>query len=260
LSFVDAHIHLADAGYAGRAEEAIEDAIQHNIAYLLSNATHYESSIQTINLAKRYPGRVLAAVGIHPSTVTRPGDLHLEDFPTMVEENAEHVNAIGEIGLDGKYSREEHIKTQQNEVFRFFLTLAEQRRLPVVIHSRQAVAETLETLADFHLPRILFHWYDGPIENLPLFKERGYFISIGPALLYSRRINEIAAAADLSMVLTETDGPVAYRSLFGHQLTKPSFVIEVVRKLAEVKAMNTKTVREIIFSNFQRFIVDTGGG
>jgi TatD DNase family protein len=250
LSFVDAHLHLADPGYAGKVEEVVENANQNNVTHLLSNATDYSSSLQTINLAKRYPRRILAAVGVHPFTMTRTDDLHLDEFETLVEENAEWISAIGEIGLDGKYSQDESVRTRQRENFRFFLDLAERRGLPVVVHSRQAVLETLDTLGDFHIPRILLHWYDGPIENLRLFKERGFMISIGPALLYSRVVSEIARAADLSIVLSETDGPVSYRGPFADRLTQPSFVVEVVRKLSEIKGIGLDAVRSTIFSNF----------
>jgi TatD DNase family protein len=256
LTYVDAHIHLADVGYTGKVEQVIEDAAQHNVSNLLSNAVDYETSLQTISLAKRNPGRVLAAIGVHPSTITfRPTDNpHLEKFETTIEENSDYVKAIGEIGLDGKYTQNDETRARQREVFRFFLQLAEKRDLPVVVHSRQAVEETLETLAEFHLRRVLLHWYDGPTEHLRAFKDRGYFISVGPALLYSRKISEIARIAELNMILTETDGPVNYRGLFQDRLTQPSFVIEVVRRLAEIKSTSSESIRNAIFLQFQRFI------
>jgi len=253
LSFVDAHIHLADPGYAGKVEEVVENAKRHNVSRMLSNATDYETSLATINLAKQYPDQVLAAVGVHPFTATKTEPLHLDKFSALLDANAAWVRAIGEIGLDGKYTQDEEVKNRQQEVFRFFLNLAEKRNLPVVVHSRQAIAETLDTLAEFEIPKILFHWYDGPIENLQLFQERGNWVSVGPAVLYSRRISEIARVADLNLVLSETDGPVSYRSLFGDELTKPSFVVEVVRKIAKLKGLNSESVRNQILSNFQRF-------
>jgi TatD DNase family protein len=260
LSYVDAHIHLADAGYAGKVEELIADSAQHNVSMLLSNAVDYETSIQTIQLAKQYPGRVLAAVGVHPSTVTfEPNrNLQLEKFEQTIKQDAEYISAIGEIGLDGKYTQDRSLKRQQLETFRFFLRLAERQKLPVVVHSRQAVEETLKTLAEFNLRQVLLHWYDGPPEKLLPLKNQGYFISIGPALLYSRRISEIARTTDLSMILTETDGPVPYRGLFESQLTKPSFVIEVVRKLSEVKSVNPESARDSIHLQFQRYISHNG--
>jgi TatD DNase family protein len=254
MGYVDAHIHLADPGYAGKVEEIVQDAVQHNVSQMLSNATDYESSLETIRLARQFPHRILAAVGIHPLTVLQSENLHLEGFWKMSDENSEWITAIGEIGLDGKYSREEHAKARQNEIFRSLLGLAERKNMPVVVHSRQAVPEVIASLADFRLRRVLLHWYDGPIENLPLFKERGYLISFGPAVLYSRRITEIVRAVDSDLILTETDGPVQYRGLFEDQLTKPWFVVQVVQKLAEIRGVTPDTMRSTILSNMQRLL------
>ncbi len=252
MSFVDAHIHLADPGYAGKVEEVVENANRHNVSKMLSNATDYETSLATVDLAKQYPSKVLAAVGVHPYTATKTESFHLDKFAALLDENRDCVRAIGEIGLDGKYTQDERIKNRQQEIFRFFLKLAEERNLPAVVHSRQAVTETLNTLADFKALKSLFHWYDGPIENLQLFKERGYWISISPAILYSRRISEIARAADLTIMLSETDGPVSYRGLFGDELTQPSLVVAVVQKIAEIKGLKLELVRDQILSNFQK--------
>ncbi len=237
----------------GKLEGVLENANKHNVSCMLSNATDYETSLATISLAKQHQSKVLAAIGVHPSIATKTDSFHLDKFAALLDENRDWVTAIGEIGLDGKYTQDERIKNRQQEIFRFFLSIAEERKLPAVVHSRQAVSETLATLADFKVLKILFHWYDGPIENLHLFKERGYWISIGPAVLYSRRISEIARAADLSILLTETDGPVRYRGLFGDELTQPSFVVAVVEKIAELKGLNPELVRNQILANFQKF-------
>lgn len=259
MSYVDAHIHLADERYSGKVEQVIQDATERDVSKMLSNAVDYETSLQTIQLAKQYPGRVLAAIGVHPSTVIfKPtNNLHLEEFEGMIQENSGYVRAIGEIGLDGKYIQNDEGRARQLQVFRYFLQLAEKFNLPVVVHSRQAVEETLNTLTEFHLRKVLMHWYDGPMENLRAMSDRGYLISIGPALLYSRKITEIARTAELNMILTETDGPVSYRGLFQDQLTQPSFVIQVVRKLAEIKSIGLESIRDAALLNFQRFISST---
>ena len=254
MSFVDAHIHLAEQGYAGKIVEILEDVRTNDISCVLSNATDYQTSLETIALAKRYEGTVLAAVGVHPSAATKDDDPHLEKFSALVDENKNWIKAIGEIGLDGKYAISDRVKTKQRDIFRFFLSLAEERKLPVVVHSRQAPAEVLKALADYRIPRVLLHWYDGPLENIPLFKKLGYLISIGPVLFYSARIEEIARVAEPNMLLTETDGPVTYRGPFAGQLTKPSFVIQVVHKLAELKGATSNEMRDVVFANLQRFL------
>jgi len=253
LSYVDAHLHLTDPAYAERIESVIEDAARNKVTRLLANAVDYETSVQTISLAKQYETTVLAAIGLHPWTVVSQSAFDLAKFERLLDENRAYVKAIGEIGLDGKYTQDKEKRNRQKEVFQFFLRLAEKRGLPAVVHSRLAVDEVLDELSRFNLPRVLLHWYDGPIEKLKLI-DRGYLISIGPSLLYSRRIVEIARNADLSTVLTQTDGPVNYRGPFEGKMTQPSFVIDVVRKLAEIRSEEIKKVRDAVWNNFQRLI------
>lgn len=254
MSYVDAHLHLADPGFVGRTDQVIDDATKSMVMRLLSNSVDYETSIQTIALAKRYSPRVFAAIGVHPSTVTNTRDQRLDEFRQLIEENVGYVAAIGEVGLDGKYTQDEQVRKRQLEVFRFFLSLAERRGLPVVVHSRLAVDEVLGTLQDFHLPKVLLHWYDGPLDKLEVIRERGYLISIGPAVFYSRVISQVAAKVALDMILSETDGPVKYRGPFEGRLTQPSFVVEVVRKVAEIKGLHIDAVREAVWSNFRKLI------
>ena len=255
MSYVDAHLHLADPDYSVEVESVVENAVENGIAHLLANGMDYESSIRTVNLAKQYSDRVIAAVGVHPWTVTNANEpLDLSVFERLIEENRQHVRAIGEIGLDGKYSQDDTKKRRQQEVFQSLLALAEQHRLPVVIHSRLAIDEVFTTLPSFKLPKILLHWYSGPLEYLNRIKDQGYLISVGPSILYSKHSAEIALNADLSTILTETDGPVRYYGPFKGKPTRPSFVIDVVRRLAETKNRSAKEVRETIWSNFRSFL------
>jgi TatD DNase family protein len=117
-----------------------------------------------------------------------------------------------------------------------------------------AVDEVLGTLQDFHLPKVLLHWYDGPLDKLEVIRERGYLISIGPAVFYSRAISQVAANVGLDMILSETDCPVKYRGPFEGQLTQPSFIVEVVRKVAEIKGLHIDAVREAVWNNFRKLI------
>jgi len=178
----------------------------------------------------------------------------LSAFEQLIEDNEKQVRAIGEIGLDGHYAQNDAKRQQQKEIFLFFLTLAERRKLPVVIHSRLAINEILGVLPSFRLVGVLLHWYSGPSDNLRLIKDRGYLISIGPSILYSKRVAEVAREADLSIILTETDGPVSYFGPFKDKPTRPSFVIPVVERLSEMKNKSVKLTREIIWNSFHSFI------
>jgi TatD DNase family protein len=254
LSYVDAHLHLADPGFNGQVELVLEDAIANGIAYLLSNGMDYESSLTTINLSKQY-NKVIAAVGVHPWTATNANTpLRLNEFERLVEENRKQVKAIGEIGLDGQYPQDDAKRERQREIFRFFLSIAEHQGLPVVVHSRRAIDEILATLPSFKLVKVLLHWYSGPSEHLNVIKDRGYLISVGPSILYSKRTAEIARQADISIILTETDGPVNFYGPFKGKPTRPSFVIDVVKKLSEMKNKSIEETRDTVWSNFRSLI------
>jgi len=255
LSYVDAHIHLTDPGYAGMVEKVVEEATAGGVTCLLSNGMDYESSARTLALAERYAGKVLAAVGIHPWTVTNANEpLDLKLFEEFVLSNRERITAIGEIGLDGQYTQDVDKKSKQHETFQHCLGLADRCKLPVMIHSRLAIDDVLNLLPNYSLTKVVLHWYSGPTEHLQLIRDRGYFITVGPSLLYSKRTQEIARTADLSIILTETDGPVNYYGPFKGKPTRPNFVIDVVNKLAEIKNENIDRVRDKVWKNFQTVI------
>jgi len=255
LNYIDAHLHLADSGYSGLIQEVMDDAAKNGVHYLLSNGMDYDSSVKTLALADQYKNRVLAAVGLHPWTVTNTnGKLTLDIFEQLVEENRKKITAIGEIGLDGQYSQDEAQKLRQREVFQFFLRLAERCKLPVIVHSRLAIDEVLNMLPSFTLPKVVLHWYSGPAEYLQKFMDQGYLITIGPSILYAKRTVEIARQADLTTILTETDGPVNYFGPFKGKPTRPAFVIDVVKKIAEIKNENIDRIRNRVWDNFQPLI------
>jgi TatD DNase family protein len=255
LSYVDAHLHLADAAYAGTVETVLENAAANDVKYLLSNGMDYDSSVKTLALAERYKGKVLAAGGIHPWTAAGSNtQLDLEIFEKLVGQNRDQVTAIGEIGLDGQYSKDEEKRLKQREVFLFFLRLAERCKLPAIVHSRLAVDEVLSILPSYAIPKVVLHRYSGSAEHLQSLRDRGYLITVGPSILYSKRTHEIARRADPSMLLTETDGPVTYFGPFKGKTTYPAFVIDVVKKLAELKKENIDHVRSAVWNNFQSFI------
>ena len=254
MSYVDAHVHLADSGYHDDLESILRGEANEIVRNLLSNGTDYETSVKTISISRQHEGRVFAAIGIHPWTIVQNIQQPVEKFEELIEADKSHVSAIGEIGLDGQYTQDEDKKSHQLEIFKFFLHLAERKKLPVVVHSRLAVEEMLEILPSFNLTRVLMHWYSGTTEKLRIIKDRGYLISIGPSVTYTKRIAEIARTADLATILTETDGPVPYHGPFEGRRTEPFFVVDVVQKLSEIRNEGSDTVRDAVRRNFLRFI------
>lgn len=251
MKLIDAHIHLSDPEYAGHIDEIMADAKTTGIAALVSNASDYQTSIESLQLAQKYPEIVYVALGIHPWNVNVLKENELEDTLNLISKKAcdRSVVAIGEIGLDCKY---EATWEKQLIVFDKMLRLAEKLGLPVVVHSRGTAEFIVETLPSYNLKHVLLHWFSHPLSALYEAIDHDYYITEGPPVVYSNGIREVVAKVPLTNLLTETDGPVLFRKApFNSQMTKPSFVNIVVDTIAEIKKMQPQEVADQIIKNFE---------
>ena len=257
MKFVDAHIHLSDPEYSSILDKVIEDAKKSNVVALVSNSMDLETSKRSLQLAKKYPGLVFAAVGIHPWNIQRLNEneleMTIEFIRNLDEESRRYVVAIGEIGLDSTYTMKEEMQRFQRQVFREMLCLAENSSLPVIIHSRGTASEIAEILTSYNLKKVLFHWFSTPRELLPKLIERGYYITEGPPVLYSKRIRENVKIAPIENLLTETDGPVRFWGPFKGKITTPAFIPIVVEEIAKLKGMKPAEAAMQIYKNFLNF-------
>jgi TatD DNase family protein len=253
MKLVDAHIHLSDSEYTGQTDELIADAKAAGVVSLVSNAMDLATSVEALKLAEKYPDIVHVALGIHPWNVNVLKENELEDTLKLITEQtqAKRVAAIGEIGLDCKY---EAIWEKQLAVFDKMLRLAEKLELPVIIHSRGTSAFIVDMLPSYSLKRVLLHWFSHPMTALHKAIQHGYYITEGPPVAYSSGIREVVTNTPLTNLLTETDGPVLFRKApFNGQMTKPSFIREVVHAIAEVKQVKAEDVANQIIRNFESF-------
>ena len=240
MKLIDAHVHLSDAEYAGHIDELIADAKNAGVTALVTNSMDLKTCQSDLTLAEKYPQLVYAALGIHPWNVNVLKDNELEETIDLIQKNKHAVKAIGEIGLDSKY---ETVWEKQMMVFDKMLHLAETLDLPVIIHSRGSTDKVIDLLPSYRVRRVLLHWFSYPLSTLDKAVERGYFITEGPPAVYSSGTREIIEKAPLTHLLTETDGPVTYyKRPFKGQLTKPSFIRNVVEAVAEIKKMQVEDV------------------
>jgi len=251
MKLIDAHVHLSDAEYAGHIDELIADAKHSGVVALVTNSMDLKTCQNDIRLSEKYPNLVYPALGIHPWNVNVIGESELQETVDFIQKQKGFVKAIGEIGLDCKY---ETVWEKQTMVFDKMLHLAEELELPVIIHSRGTTDVIVEILASYKLKRVLLHWFSHPMSALTKALDKGYFITEGPPATYSNGIREVVEKTSLTNLLTETDGPVTYwKQPFNGQLTKPSFILNVVSAVAEIKKMRTEEVAEQIIKNFEVF-------
>ena len=251
MRLVDAHIHLSDAEYAGRVDEIVADARAAGVKALVSNAMDLRTCQNDILLSQKYSGLVYPALGIHPWNVNVLKENELQETMAFIVEHKSEVKAIGEIGLDYKY---DSIWAEQTSVFDKMLRLAERLDLPVIIHSRGTTDKVVEMLPSYRVKRVLLHWFSHPLSALAKALENGYFITEGPPVSYSNGIREVVEKTPLTQFLTETDGPVTYwKQPYNGQMTKSSYLSNVVRAVSEIKKVPLEEVSEQIVKNFEVF-------
>jgi TatD DNase family protein len=251
MKLIDAHVHLSDQEYMGHIDELVTDARIAGISALVTNSMDLRTCQNDIALAEKYPDLVHAALGIHPWNVNVLKENELEETIAFIRKQKSKVTAIGEIGLDNKY---ETIWQQQMLVFDKMLHLAEELDVPVIIHSRGTTDKIVEMLPSYDLKRVLLHWFSYPMTALIKAIEKGYYITEGPPVTYSNGIREVVDKCPLTNLLTETDGPVTYwKQPFNGQLTKPSYIHNVVATVAEIKKIGVEDAAEQIAKNFENF-------
>jgi TatD DNase family protein len=125
------------------------------------------------------------------------------------------------------------------------LSLAQDSKLPVNLHTKGAEKIVFDLLPSYNLPNINIHWYSGPEEFLKLGIERGYYFSITPALSYSPAVKKTVLMVDKEHLLLESDGPVKYAG----QLGTPAMIRDVLKRIAKLKEIDSRELESQIYEN-----------
>ncbi|NLI91714.1 MAG: TatD family hydrolase [Peptococcaceae bacterium] len=246
----DTHAHLDDKQFAMDRETVIQRARTAGISTII-NIGHTEASCKdAVNLASRY-SFIYATVGIHPHDAKDCTEKTWE-LLLKLSQNPKVV-AWGEIGLD--YFRDLSPRDIQRRVFIRQLELANEARLPVVIHNRDAHGDILEVIKK-HLPEAggVFHSYSGSWEMAKELLRLGFYLSFSGPLTYknARHTLEVAANVPEDRFVVETDCPYLTPEPNRGKRNEPSYVREVVAKIAEIKGLPLEKVAQLSSENAKR--------
>ena len=243
MRFVDSHLHLD----VQEAEDLVCFA-GHAGAVLFACGVDEKTSARALELAKASPEVVKPFVGVHPSEAEKAEGLG------WVQAALKSAAGVGEIGLDPTYSGIAG-GGHQMETFTALLEAAQDAGKPVQVHARKAESKCIEVMGGYKLPKVLLHWLESE-DALPRAMVRGYFVSFGPALLYSKRLQRIALRADPDLTLLESDFPVTYTPLGG--VAGPMLIPSVAFKLAEVRGAPFTDTLERCAVNSLRYLGEKG--
>lgn len=241
----DSHAHYYDEQFDADRDELLIGLPAAGVSAVVTCPSTPEQTSFSRNLAEKYP-HVYFASGIHPEDC---GNFDLSAL-TQIEEFAAHPKcvAIGEIGLD--YHWMTFSKEVQKEWFQNQILLAKKLNLPVIVHDREAHADTFELLAK-HLPSGVLHCFSGGAELAREYVKRGFYISFAGTLTFknNRRSAEAAAAVPLDRLLIETDAPYLSPEPERGKRNDSRKVKYTCEKLAEIKGISAEEMAEITLNN-----------
>lgn len=254
--FTDTHAHLHFRDFAEELPSVIQRASDAGVKRIVTIATDVPTARQTVEIAGKFEG-VYAAVGLHPGDVPA---VSLEQMPEIRElAGCPKVVAIGETGLDYyREARKDHaLREQQRELFRAHLELAKQRRLPVVIHNREADADMLAMVREHEAgwrPWGVMHCFAGDAKFADDCIEAGLMISYTGILTYKNAavLQETAKKISLEHVMLETDSPYLAPVPHRGERNEPSYIPIIASALAALKGVSVEEVARVTEANAAR--------
>lgn len=247
--FIDVHAHLNDEKFEN-VESIVENALSEKVDKIITAGFDISSSRKNLEIASRFPN-VFATIGIHPEMVDELEKDYLEVLKEMSKNKK--VVAIGEIGLD--YHFKDDNKELQKEIFVKQIELANFLDLPVVVHSRDAMGDTLELLKK-HPPKkeSLLHCYSGSIESAKEFIKLGFSFSFGGVVTFNNAKNVFKVVEELPIekIMLETDCPYMAPVPFRGKRNEPMYIPYIARKIAEIKNIEVEKIAEITTKNAEK--------
>ncbi len=250
----DTHAHYDDEQFDGDRAEVLEKIRTAGVKKVVNIGCNLKSSRASVKMAESVSG-FYAAVGIHPSDAGECDDAAVKELRTLA--HGKGVVAIGEIGLD--YHWNDYPAEIQREAFVRQLELAKELDMPVVIHSREAAAETFDIMKKhaYELEkggkksRGVIHCYSGSCEMAMDYAALGYYIGLGGVLTYknARRAVETAEKIPLQKLVIETDCPYLSPVPNRGKRNDSSNLKYVVEKLCEIRHMEEKELLAVLWEN-----------
>lgn len=248
MKIIDTHTHIYDERFEedfGTVMKNIEEQMEE----IVSIGFDLESSKKSIDLANKY-SFVHAVIGVHPVDIKKLND-EVEKELEKLALTEKKVVAIGEIGLD--YHWMEDPEEVQKEGFRKQIELARRVKLPIVIHTREALQDTLDILKEYKNVGGILHCYPGSYEAAKPFLDR-YYIGVGGTVTFknNRKTKELVKELSLDKIVLETDCPYLTPVPFRGKRNEPIYTKYVAEEIARIKEISVEEVINITTENAKK--------
>lgn len=247
MKLIDSHAHLDDERFDEDREKVLE-RIKNKMDFVVNIGCNLESSQTSVDFSKKYDF-IYAVIGVHPIYAKE----YNEELEKKLEELSKNnkVLAIGEIGLD--YHWMETPKEHQQEIFRKQLELARRLNKPVVIHTREAMEDTIKILNEYKDVTGILHCYPGSVETAIQMIDR-FYLGIGGVLTFKngKKLVKVVENIPIEKLIIETDCPYMAPTPYRGTRNEPIYTEEVAKKIAEIKNIYYDEVVRITNENTRK--------
>lgn len=245
--FTDTHCHIYNEYYDNDIEQVYEKMKEANVDRIINNGCDSNSNKEVLDLLKKYSW-MYGAIGIHPESA----DSYTDEDLKYIEEhiNDERVVAIGEIGLDYYWTKDN--KEKQKELFEYQLKLAERVNKPVIVHSREATQDTIDILKKYNV-RGVIHSFSGSYETACIYIKMGFLLGINGVITFKNcNLKDVVAKLDLGNIILETDSPYLTPVPYRGKRNDSSHVFDIAKYICDLKGCTLEELAKETNGNISR--------
>ncbi len=255
---VDAHAHIEivtnEAPDSDAVRQVLDDAKSVNVDRIVQVGYSAEQSQWCVDMANAFPGRVLAAVALHPNEAPVVADLEADW--AIIEKLAQEprVRAIGETGLD-YFRTPPELRKRQQDSFKWHIDLAKRTNKALVIHDRDSHDDVLSVLLEVGAPeKTVFHCFSGDVEMAKTCIERGYILSFAGTMTFKNApaLREAVKLVPHDQLLVETDSPFLAPMPHRGALNTPAQIANIVRAMATERNEDVAELATALSDNAER--------
>ena len=246
----DTHAHYDDRRFSDDRFDLLDSMLESGVSLILNSASSVRSTHFGIELAERYPF-IFASAGVHPHDAKSMTDETVFELEKLCEH--QKVVAVGEIGLDYHYDFSP--RDVQRKRFREQLELARSLRMPVIIHEREALKDTLEIIADFTDLTGVFHCFSGSWETASLILNMGWYLSFTGVITFknARRALEVLERMPTDRIMIETDCPYLAPEPKRGRRNSSLFLQYIASMVAQIRGISLEETAALTMENGLRF-------
>ncbi|HUW21246.1 MAG TPA: TatD family hydrolase [Candidatus Bathyarchaeia archaeon] len=262
---VDTHAHLNFSEYAKDIDQIIKRSLENKVTKIICVGSNLDDSEKAITLAKKYPGVIYAAVGIHPQQTDPENSQPLKEQTDRLAKLAayQEVVAVGECGLDFSPAPPgEKDRTRKEQIFLFQqqIKIAQDLKLPLIIHTRKAFMETVQLIESFtnnpqstteNLLQGVFHCYSAGKKRISKVTQLGFYFGTNGNLTYDPGLQNIFCQIPFDKIILETDCPFLSPVPFRNQRNEPKNIKIIAEYLSRLKNIPLKEVARQTTQNAQ---------